>query len=72
MQQFIHHSFQTEEGEAHCPIFLWKKAETKTSDVQELNNQKCPILILASHFYIPMSTNILDTHNIFYTTFKVN
>uniref|UniRef100_A0A915PLY4 Uncharacterized protein n=1 Tax=Setaria digitata TaxID=48799 RepID=A0A915PLY4_9BILA len=61
---------ETEEEEAHCPIFLWKKAETKTSDVQELNNQKCPILILASHFYIPMSTNILDTHNIFYITFK--
>ncbi|MCP9263036.1 hypothetical protein DINM_006391 [Dirofilaria immitis] len=54
----------------HTAQFFMEKAETKTSDVQELNNQKCPLLILASHFYIPMSTNILDTHNIFYTTFK--
>uniref|UniRef100_A0AAF5PKH8 Serpin domain-containing protein n=1 Tax=Wuchereria bancrofti TaxID=6293 RepID=A0AAF5PKH8_WUCBA len=67
---WLRRTCKTEGGEAHCPIFLWKKAETKTSDVQELNNQKCPILILASHFYIPMSTNILDTHNIFYITFK--
>ncbi|CAG9534355.1 unnamed protein product [Cercopithifilaria johnstoni] len=67
---WLRRTCKAEEEEAHCPIFLWKKAETKTSDVQELNNQKCPILILASHFYIPMSTNILDTHNIFYTTFK--
>ncbi|VDK88496.1 unnamed protein product [Litomosoides sigmodontis] len=67
---WLRRTCKTEEGEAHCPIFLWKKAETKTSDVQELNNQKCPILIFASHFYIPMSTNILDTHNIFYTMFR--
>uniref|UniRef100_A0A0N5CXV6 SERPIN domain-containing protein n=1 Tax=Thelazia callipaeda TaxID=103827 RepID=A0A0N5CXV6_THECL len=67
---WLRRTCKTEEGEAHCPINLWKKAETKTSDVQELNNQKCPILIFASHFYIPMSTNILDTHNIYYTTFK--
>lgn len=67
---WLRRTCKTEEGEAHCPIRLWKKVETKTSDVQVLNNQKCPILIFASHFYIPMSTNILDTHNIFYTTFK--
>uniref|UniRef100_A0AAF5Q6T0 Uncharacterized protein n=1 Tax=Wuchereria bancrofti TaxID=6293 RepID=A0AAF5Q6T0_WUCBA len=45
-------------------------SETKTSNIQELNNQKCAILILALLFYIPMSINILDTHNIFYITFK--
>ncbi|VDN38818.1 unnamed protein product [Gongylonema pulchrum] len=69
---WLRRTCKTEEGDALCPIRLWKLTDSKTADVQMLNNQKCPILIFASHFYIPMSTNILDTHNVFCILFKVN
>lgn len=65
------YSLQAEEGALKIPYELWKNPESKTTDLQMTNNQKCPILLLASHFYIPMSTNILDVNHVYLMKFKV-
>uniref|UniRef100_A0A915BVX1 Serpin domain-containing protein n=1 Tax=Parascaris univalens TaxID=6257 RepID=A0A915BVX1_PARUN len=67
---WIRRSCRTEEGALKIPYELWKNPESKSADLQMTNNQKCPILLLASHFYIPMSTNILDVNHVYLMNFK--
>ncbi|VDM26683.1 unnamed protein product [Toxocara canis] len=67
---WIRRSCKTEEGVLTIPYKLWKNPESKTTDLQMTNNQKCPILLFASHFYIPMSTNILDVNHVYVMNFR--